>query len=453
MLRTLPLLIALVLGLAACTPPAPPPAAEPPLAPGACPSAASLQAPPSFAPGEIIVRFRPGVSLQSLQGLSVAGVELQQVRPLGQAFLYRAPLDPAQTLAALRILRARSEIAYAHPNYLLSAQAVTPNDTLYPSQRWHYQALRLPEAWEIERGYTHPVTVAVVDSGIVAAHPDLADKLLPGYDFYSDACTSGDGDGRDPNPEDTGPNTTYHGSHVSGLIAAATNNGQGVAGVSWGARILPLRALSGARGTLSDVIDALRWAAGLGVTGVPPNRNPAQVINLSLGVEMPCNELPALQEALQEVNSRGVIVVVAAGNYNAEASTLSPASCPGVIVVGATEASGRRAYYSNYGTRVDLMAPGGDDRQQQWVVSTLGRDQYGRYQYGGMVGTSMAAPQVAGVVALMKSKRYSLTREEVLSILKATARPLTAEECNRPSGAECGAGLVDARAALERLGP
>ncbi|WP_223299562.1 S8 family serine peptidase, partial [Meiothermus taiwanensis] len=234
------------------------------------------------------------------------------------------------------------------------------------------------------------------------------------------------------NPEDTGPNTTYHGSHVSGLIAAATNNGQGVAGVSWGARILPLRALSGARGTLSDVIDALRWAAGLGVTGVPPNRNPAQVINLSLGVEMPCNELPALQEALQEVNSRGVIVVVAAGNYNAEASTLSPASCPGVIVVGATEASGRRAYYSNYGTRVDLMAPGGDDRQQQWVVSTLGRDQYGRYQYGGMVGTSMAAPQVAGVVALMKSKRYSLTREEVLSILKATARPLTAEECNRP---------------------
>ena len=180
---------------------------------------------------EIIVQFKPQVSLQSLNRLSVGVVELEQVRPLSleRTFLYRANLNREDTLALLHQLQEQSDVAYAHPNYLLFAQAI-PNDPEYSNQRWHYEAIRLPEAWDIEKGTSSPVTVAVIDGGVPTGHPDFAGKLLPGYDFYSDAATSGDGDGRDPNPEDTAPGTDYHGSHVTGTVAAATNNNLGVPG-------------------------------------------------------------------------------------------------------------------------------------------------------------------------------------------------------------------------------
>ncbi|AWR85994.1 peptidase S8 and S53 subtilisin kexin sedolisin [Meiothermus taiwanensis WR-220] len=399
-----------------------------------------------FVEGELIVQFKPQVSLQSLGRLSAAGVELQQVRLLGleRTFLYRASLNRTDTLAVLAELQRRNDVAFAHPNYLLFSQA-TPNDPQYNNQRWHYEAIGLPQAWDIETGSSNPVTVAVIDGGVVAGHPDLAGKLLPGYDFYSNAADSGDGDGRDNNPEDTAPGSDYHGNHVTGTVAAATNNGLGVAGVSWGARLLPVRALSAGSGTLADVADALRWAAGLSVAGVPDNQNPAQVINMSLGGPVPCSHAPALQQAINVANSRGAIIVVAAGNSNVEASTFSPAGCSGVVTVGATNAEGNRASYSNYGSRIDLMAPGGEPGGLQ-VVSTLASG-----QYGGKAGTSMAAPHVAGVLALMKSKKPSLTAAEAISLLKETARRLSAAQCNRPSAGDCGAGLVDARAALQRL--
>ncbi|MCS7068910.1 MAG: S8 family serine peptidase, partial [Meiothermus sp.] len=364
-----------------------------------------------FVEGELIVKFKPQVSLQSLSRLSVSGVELQQVRPLGteRTYLYRASLNRADTLTLLQSLQSRSDVEYAHPNYLLFAQA-TPNDPRYPNQRWHYEAINLPTAWDIETGGSNPVTVAVIDGGIAAGHPDLAGKLLPGYDFYSNAADSGDGDGRDPNPEDTAPGTDFHGNHVTGTVGAATNNNLGVAGVSWGAKILPVRALSGGSGTLADVADALRWAAGLSVPGVPANTNRASVINMSLGGPVACSNAPALQQAINEANNAGAIIVVAAGNSNVDASTFSPAGCSGVITVGATNAAGNRASYSNFGTRIDLMAPGGEPSGQQ-VVSTLGSG-----QYGGKAGTSMAAPHVAGVLALMKSKKPTLSAAEGLSI-------------------------------------
>jgi serine protease len=398
-----------------------------------------------FVEGEIIVQFKPQVSLQSLNRLSVGVVELEQVRPLSleRTFLYRANLNREDTLALLHQLQEQSDVAYAHPNYLLFAQAI-PNDPEYSNQRWHYEAIRLPEAWDIEKGTSSPVTVAVIDGGVPTGHPDFAGKLLPGYDFYSDAATSGDGDGRDPNPEDTAPSTDYHGSHVTGTVAAATNNSLGVAGVSWGAQVVPIRALSGGSGTLADVADALRWAAGLRVNGVPPNSNPAKVINMSLGGPVACTSAPALQQAINEASAVGAIIVVAAGNSNVDASTFTPAGCSGVVTVGATNASGSRASYSNFGSRIDLMAPGGEAVQP--VFSTLASG-----AYGGKAGTSMAAPHVAGVLALMKSKNPNLTVAEAVNILKETARPLSAAACNRPSGSECGAGLVDARAALDRL--
>jgi len=406
-------------------------------------SASDLTMP--FVEGEIIVQFKPQVSLQSLNRLSVGVVELEQVRPLSleRTFLYRANLNREDTLALLHQLQEQSDVAYAHPNYLLFAQAI-PNDPEYSNQRWHYEAIRLPEAWDIEKGTSSPVTVAVIDGGVPTGHPDFAGKLLPGYDFYSDAATSGDGDGRDPNPEDTAPSTDYHGSHVTGTVAAATNNSLGVAGVSWGAQVVPIRALSGGSGTLADVADALRWAAGLRVNGVPANSNPAKVINMSLGGPVACTSAPALQQAINEASAVGAIIVVAAGNSNVDASTFTPAGCSGVVTVGATNASGSRAWYSNYGTRIDVMAPGGEAGQP--VFSTLASG-----AYGGKAGTSMAAPHVAGVLALMKSKNPNLTVAEAVNILKETARPLSAAACNRPSGSECGAGLVDARAALDRL--
>ena len=405
-------------------------------------SASDLTAP--FVEGEIIVQFKPQVGLQSLNRLSVGGVELQQVRPLSleRTFLYRANLNRSDTLALLQQLQEQRNVEYAHPNYLLFAQAI-PNDPEYSNQRWHYEAIRLPEAWDIEKGTSSPVTVAVIDGGVPTGHPDFAGKLLPGYDFYSDAATSGDGDGRDPNPEDTAPGTDYHGSHVTGTVAATTNNNLGVAGVSWGAQVVPIRALSGGSGTLADVADALRWAAGLSVNGVPPNSNPAKVINMSLGGQVACTSAPALQQAINEASAAGAIIVVAAGNSNADASTFSPAGCSGVVTVGATNASGSRASYSNFGSRIDLMAPGGEAVQP--VFSTLASG-----AYGGKAGTSMAAPHVAGVLVLMKSKNPNLTAAEAVNILKETARPLGAA-CYRPSGSECGAGLVDARAALDRL--
>jgi serine protease len=399
-----------------------------------------------FVDGELIIQFRPQVSLQSLSRLSVSGAELQQVRPLGlgRTFLYRAGLNRADTLATLRLLQSRSDVEYAQLNYILTTQT-TPNDPRYGDQRWHYETINLPQTWAIETGVSSPVTVAVIDGGISAGHPDFAGKLLPGYDFYSNASDAGDGDGRDPNPEDTAPGSDFHGTHVAGTVAAATNNNLGVAGVSWGARIVPVRALSGGSGTLADVADALRWAAGLNVAGVPANANPASVINMSLGGPVPCTNAPALQQAINEASARGAIIVVAAGNTSVDASTFSPAGCSGVITVGATNAAGNRASYSNFGTRIDLMAPGGEAAGQQ-VISTLGSG-----QYGGMAGTSMAAPHVAGVLALMKSKKFSLTAAEGLSILKGTARPLSNTQCNRPSGTECGPGLIDARAAMDRL--
>jgi len=400
-----------------------------------------------FVAGEIIVRFKSGVSLQSVETLSVGGVALQRLRPLSLAntHLYRANLDASDTLSAVTALLSRSDVEYAEPNYILEP-FLTPNDPRYGEQ-WHYAVINLPQAWDGETG-SDSVRVAVIDSGIFSAHTDLAGKLLPGYDFVSDSSVSGDGDGRDPNPEDTGLNSDFHGTHVAGTVGAATNNSTGVAGVSWGARLVPIRALSSEGGTLADVADALRWAAGLSVAGVPNNAYPADIINMSLGGQVACAPSSTMQAAINDVAAAGKIMVVAAGNSNADASTFTPAGCSGVITVGATDRSGNRAFYSNYGTRIDVMAPGGDTRNNpsDGILSTINNNNYGFKQ-----GTSMAAPHVAGVLALMKSRKPSLTPGEALTILKQTARPLSAAQCYRSSGNDCGAGLIDAKAALDRL--
>ncbi len=417
----------------------------------------------AFVPGELLVAFEPGLAPQAIGTLRVAGVELQHVRALAvpTVQLYRAAaIDDEALLALARQLNARPDVRYAHPNYILSS-FLEPNDELYPDQ-WHYPAINLPQAWDITTGSSSTV-VAIVDSGILFeagntlnVHPDLVGKVLPGYDFISDPQVALDGDGRDPNPFDPGDNpggqSSYHGSHVAGTVAAATNNGTGVAGVDWQAQLLPIRVLGlNGGGSLLDVLEGMIWAAGKSVPDVPNNPNPAHVINMSLGGSGSC--FPAMQSFIDEALATGAIIVVAAGNENQNAANVSPASCSGVITVGATGPSGTRAPYSNYGSRIDVMAPGGDMSvtASDGVYSLMYNNAEAKMSYDFLQGTSMAAPHVAGVVSLMKAVKPDLTAQEALSALRATARPLTAQQCNRPSGSECGAGLIDVFAALQAL--
>ena len=330
-----------------------------------------------------------------------------------------------------------------------SNQVVAPNDTLYP-QQWNLhgtKGLAAPEAWKTIQGAG--VTVAVIDSGIVK-HPDLDANVLPGYDFITEPSIARDGNGRDSDPTDQGnweeagvcgadseaSESNWHGTHVAGSIAAIMNNKRGIVGVAPSTKILPVRALGMCGGYDSDIADAMVWAAGGTVEGVPANSNPAKIINLSLGGEGTC---PATySKAIAEVNKRGAILVVAAGNDGQDTSKVAPANCGGSIVVGATDQEGKRSDFSNYGKLVDVSAPGSG------IMSTvdLGTTVSTGAGYTEYDGTSMAAPQVAGVIALMKSVDPSLTAERAKQILKQSSKPLT---CDVNA---CGSGIVNAASAL-----
>ena len=296
------------------------------------------------------------------------------------------------------------------------------------------------------------MTVAVIDSGIVK-HPDLDANVLPGYDFITEPSIARDGNGRDSDPTDQGnweeagvcgadseaSESNWHGTHVAGSIAAIMNNKRGIAGVAPNAKILPLRALGMCGGYDSDIADAMVWAAGGTVEGVPANTHPAQIINLSLGGEGTC---PATySKAIAEVNKRGAILVVAAGNDDQDTSKIAPANCGGSIVVGSTNQKGQRSDFSNYGKIVDVSAPG-DGIMSTVDLGTTVSTGAGYTEYD---GTSMAAPQVAGIIALMKSVDPSLTADRAKQVLKQSAKPLT---CNVNA---CGAGIANAASALEVL--
>lgn len=421
--------------------------------------AAAALADRPFVPGEIVVAFEPSLRAAAVDRLSVAGVTLEAVRTLatGGAALYRttaATLDEALAVAAA--LEARPDVRYAHPNYLLFP-ARAPNDPSY-AQQWHYRAIDLESAWDVSVG-SSDVVVAVLDTGIYYSqadpskrHPDLVGRVLPGYDFISNATYARDGDGRDPDPFDTVPGNDYHGTHVAGTIGAATDNGVGVAGVDWHARLLPLRVLGDGGGSVADVADAIVWAVGGSVPGVSTNANPARVVNLSLGgAADEC--YGALADAIARA-LQSAVVVAAAGNVNQPAIGFTPANCPGAIVVGATDRDGDRASYSNYGSRIDIMAPGGDAGSAQDGVLSTGP---GGYAY--MYGTSMAAPHVSGVVSLMLAADDGLDSVAVLEYLRASATPMSHVQCRGQGGtdrvlysSDCGAGLLDAGRALALLG-
>ncbi|QQP98291.1 S8 family serine peptidase [Lysobacter enzymogenes] len=381
----------------------------------------------------------------------------QMLMPGGRVIQSDADLSRAEAAALMRRIAADPNVEFVQRDGISRVQA-TANDPNF-SKQWHYAdsavGIRLPTAWNASTG--SGVVVAVVDSGVVS-HTDLNANLLPGYDMissttgFSDAeCRdaganpgcgkSDDGDGRDANPNDV--SGILHGTHVAGTVAAVTNNGIGVAGVAPNARIVPIRALGNQGfGGDSDIADAVVWASGGSVAGVPANPNPAEVINLSLGGAAPCSDTPAWQAAIDTAVANGSTVVVASGNSNVDVAGFTPASCNGVIRVAASNKSGARASYSNWGQSMDLAAPGGTTLyagDANGVLSTVGNNGYAYYQ-----GTSMAAPHVAGAAALILSVAPSKTPAQVKQLLKSTARPIASNKC--PKG--CGTGIIDAAAAV-----
>jgi len=326
------------------------------------------------------------------------------------------------TIEVVKALRKRPDIVSARLNYIRQASQV-PNDEYYNYQ-WHYPQINLPQAWDITTG-NNDVVVAVIDTGVLLDHPDLQGQLVPGYDFIRDPDNAADGDGIDDNPYDEGDdpngNSSFHGTHVSGTIAAASNNTNGVAGVAWGARVMPLRALGRFGGTDYDIEQAVRFAAQLpNDSGTIPNQK-ADVINLSLGG--PSNStIPP--EAFRLAREAGVIIVAASGNETSSGINY-PASLNGVVSVSATTINNTLAPYSNFGNTVDIAAPGGGfadvngDGFTDGVLSTAGSDANGilEFGYAFFQGTSMAAPHIAGVAALMKSANNSMTPNEFDQLL------------------------------------
>jgi len=335
-----------------------------------------------------------------------------------------------------------------------------PNDEFYGVQRWHYEAARLPAAWDITTG-NPDIVVAVIDTGLVINHPDIEARYVQGADMISNEATAGDGNGRDLDATDEGDQafggggSSWHGTHVAGTIAAESNNSDGVAGVTWQGRVQPIRVLGiGAAGSAFDILSGLYWAVGdTAVEDVIPNMTPARVVNMSLGGPANPNELESWFAIVDDIinvsaaNYGYPILVTAAGNEAQNAEAITPANVPGMITVGASRYDGQRASYSNYGDAVDVLAPGGEESFDQnadgWpdaVLSTRGTE------YDFQQGTSMACPHVAGIVALMLAVDPTLKQNDVLTILRQTADPTGA--C--PEG--CGAGHVDAASALLRAG-
>ncbi|MGW8600820.1 S8 family serine peptidase [Streptomyces sp. NPDC055893] len=378
--------------------------------------------------------------------------------------------DVTEVMAAFR---ADPSVASVEPDIRAYAMAVTPNDTDYTKQWDLFEptgGMNVPAAWDKTTG--SGVTVAVIDTGY-AAHSDLATNVVSGYDFISTSADARDGNGRDADAKDEGDwnatdnecgtgskasNSSWHGTHVAGTIGAVTNNTKGIAGIAYNAKIQPVRVLGKCGGSSADIADAITWASGGSVPGVPANATPAKVINLSLGgASATCPSV--YQTAINGAVARGTTVVVAAGNSNANASGFTPANCANVINVASTSREGNRSYYSNFGAIVDVAAPGGETRRSTDTPGTVTTPENGIYStlnsgattqsaenFKPYQGTSMAAPHIAGLAALLKSAKSTLTPAEIESAIKANARPLPGT-CT----GGCGTGIADSAKTVDAV--
>ena len=372
-------------------------------------------------------------------------VALTRVRELAVGpTLVRADraLDRVEAEQLMRAIAADPAVEYVEVDQILHP-AWTPNDPSLNSQ-WGFvgtYGIKAQQAWDLARGAG--TVIAILDTGSTS-HPDLNANTLPGYDFITSSSVAGDGGGRDSDASDpgdftSGNNSSWHGTHVAGTAAAVTNNATGGAGTAPEAKLVHARVLGRGGGATSDIADAVIWASGGTVSGVPANPNPAEAINLSLGGSGTCGT--TMQNAINGAVSRGTTVVIAAGNSNANTSNFTPANCANVIAVASTTNTGARSSFSNYGALIDIAAPGSS------IYSTLnsGTTTPGNPSYASYNGTSMATPHVAGVVALMQSAAScALTPAQIETIIKNTATPF-------PSTPDqvIGPGILNAQAAVQ----
>ena len=424
-----------------------------------------------FADSDVEAAFAPAARTARLA--RDAGIETRLVRRMAVgAHLVELPAgSDARTAARAVVLQGGAKLAVPDRRLRIARVPIDSNLQSQPYLRNEPWSVSAFAAWDITTG-SPSVVVAVLDSGVLA-HPDLAGRLLPGYDFVSDVPAANDGDGRDADPTDPGDwisqsdlasgafdgceadDSSWHGTSVAGVIGANTNNGLAVAGMDWSARLLPVRVLGKCGGDFSDILDGMAWAAGMPVPGVPSNPFPAQIINLSLGSEdgEPCS---AAEDALlaQLLSPTGLrAIVAAAGNANADADVHFPSSCPSTISVAATTNNGNRTVYSNYGSSVDIAAPGGQggvpgspDFGLIAVLSNTGQTTAGSYFVRGIAGTSFAAPIVSGVASLMLSVAPNLSPAQLRASLIDSAKPFPPESTCTTS--VCGRGIVDASAAV-----
>lgn len=462
-----------------------------------------------------------------LQGAGLQGLADWRLEPVGaasQLLVPPAPLTPAQAAQWKAVLAARPEVAWVEEDVREPLQqAVVPNDPWFAgaSGQWWLQTVAgsnsvpladrrrgvpgVQAAWALSTGRSQDV-VAVLDTG-VTAHPDLAaQRLLPGYDFVSDWDArlsrgyANDGDGRDADPSDPGDwvsaddqaqdparyascalsASTWHGTGVVGVVAAATQNGQGVAALTWQGKVLPVRVAGKCGASVRDIIDGMRWAAGLPVcqrwqqaqdpgsgcaAWVPLNPHPARVVNISFGGPAACHA--EYQATVNELWQRGVVVVAAAGNQHGEPAR--PANCDKVMGVTALNRDGFKASYANFGAAVGLATVGGDDTRGTWgrlladggllTLHNEGSQGPAAGSYGRLVGTSFAAPMVSGTLALMLAVHPELSAQELVEGVQLSARPHVGSRLMKTCSAAnpgrclcsrqtCGPGMLDAEQAL-----
>ncbi|MEA2080738.1 MAG: S8 family serine peptidase [Pseudomonadota bacterium] len=441
---------------------------------------------------QLIVRLKDD-GLRRIQAVrrndTVPDIRLPDGRPLsfirrfnGNGMVVRLPadvsLEEAQRIAEQ--LAENPAVASAQPDKRMYP-ALVPDDKFYLpgtvpflAGQWHLfepiAGIRMQSGWDRETGSSSMV-IGQLDTGIIP-HRDLDPaRILAGFDFITDVATANDGDGRDPDPTDPGDwadvgdpcydpddltvnNSSWHGLAVAGVMVAESDNLIDIAGIDFAARLLPVRVLGKCGGAVSDVIDAIRWAAGLPVAGIPDipdNPTPADVINLSLSGVGSCSFEE--QAAINDAVNAGAVVVVAAGNEATDVATISPASCDNVVTVAAVGRDGSRASYMNAGEEVDLSGPGGDgDGAFADGILTLfnsGTTVPAADRLAEIQGTSFTTAQTSAVVSLMwaasRGANVALDPGMIQEILRRTTRAFPNSSCNTST---CGTGILDADAAL-----